>query len=183
MTAGALFACKKLRRLRLCLICSPLLCLAAGAGSVWDGAYTKGQSARGKGVYLEECAKCHGENPARGRPGQPGPGPGGPGHRFRQRPGSPHQPPGGQLPGGAGGEGAPPLVGKDFIKSWYGKSAGDLLDRIIKTMPTDDPGSLSHRQYADITAYILNQNEFPAGAKDLDSSPAASKDIRIEEKK
>ena len=146
MTAGALFACKKLRRLRLCLICSPLLCLAAGAGSVWDGAYTKGQSARGKGVYLEECAKCHGENLA-------------------------------------GGEGAPPLVGKDFIKSWYGKSAGDLLDRIIKTMPTDDPGSFSHRQYADITAYILNQNEFPAGAKDLDSSPAASKDIRIEEKK
>src|SRR5580700_2721740 len=134
-----------MRGLQIFLICLPL-CVAAGSRSVWDGAYTKEQSARGKTAYLEVCAKWHGETLS-------------------------------------GGESAPALAGKDFLKTWNGQTAGDLLDLIIKTMPTDDPGSLSHRQYADITAYVLNQNEFPAGAKDLDSTPAASKDIRIEEKK
>jgi S-disulfanyl-L-cysteine oxidoreductase SoxD len=134
-----------MRRLQICLLCLPA-CVAAASRSVWDGAYTREQSARGKAAYLEVCAKCHGETLS-------------------------------------GGEGAPPLVGKDFLKNWNGRTAGELLGVIIKTMPTDDPGSLSRRQYADLTAFVLNENEFPAGAKDLDSSPDASKDIRIEEKK
>jgi len=134
-----------MRGLQIFLLCLPV-CVAAGSRSVWDGAYTKEQSARGKTAYLEVCAKCHGETLS-------------------------------------GGEGAPALAGKDFLKNWNGRTAGDLLGLIIKTMPTDDPGSLSHRQYADITAFVLNQNEFPAGAKDLDSTPDASKDIKIEEKK
>lgn len=135
----------RIRVFKIFLLCLPV-CVAAGSRSVWDGVFTKEQSARGKSVYLEECAKCHGENLG-------------------------------------GGEGAPPLAGKDFLKNWNGRTAGDLLALIIKTMPTDDPGNLSHKQYADITAFILNQNEFPAGTKDLDSTPDASKDIRIEEKK
>lgn len=82
-----------------------------------------------------------------------------------------------------GGEGAPPLAGKEFLTKWQGKSVGDLLEVTIKGMPADDPGNLSRRQYADITAFVLSQNAFPAGAKDLDSAAAASKDITIEEKK
>src|ERR1035437_7106449 len=62
-----------------------------------------------------------------------------------------------------GGEGSPALVGSEFLKNWNGKTVGDLLDRIVKTMPADDPGNLARRQYADITAYVLNSNEFPAG--------------------
>ena len=35
-------------------------------------------------------------------------------------------------------------------------------------MPSDDPGNLSTRQYADVVAYILSFNEFPVGQKELD---------------
>ena len=27
--------------------------------SIWDGVYTEEQSARGKGLYSQECASCH----------------------------------------------------------------------------------------------------------------------------
>ncbi len=83
----------------------------------------------------------------------------------------------------AGGEDAPALVGKQFLKTWNGRTVGDLLEIMIKTMPSEDPGSLSRRQYADLSAYILNANEFPAGPKELGSPPSELKDIRIEEKK
>jgi mono/diheme cytochrome c family protein len=83
----------------------------------------------------------------------------------------------------AGGEVGPALAGKEFLKNWNGKTVGDLLESVINTMPADDPGNLSRRQYADITAWILSSNEFPAGPKDLDSDPSALKDITIEEKK
>lgn len=82
-----------------------------------------------------------------------------------------------------GGEGSPALAGSQFVKNWSGKTVGDLLDRIIKTMPADDPGNLARRQYADITAFLLSSNEFPAGSKDLDGTPATLKDVAIEEKK
>src|ERR1700730_2471178 len=71
----------------------------------------------------------------------------------------------------AGGEASPPLVGAEFLPKWNGKTAGDLFGLIRKTMPTDDPGNLSSRQYADIVAYILSMNEFPAGPKELDADP------------
>src|SRR5438105_1278934 len=62
-----------------------------------------------------------------------------------------------------GGEGAPPVAGEEFLHKWYGKTAGDLFERIRKTMPSEDPGNLSRRQYADVLAYILSVNEFPGG--------------------
>jgi len=83
----------------------------------------------------------------------------------------------------AGGDGSPELVGPDFVGRWSGKSVGDLYQIIRKTMPTDDPGHLSTRQYAALAAYLLNMNDFPAGEKDLDPDPAALNDIRIEKKK
>lgn len=81
-----------------------------------------------------------------------------------------------------GGEAAPALAGKDFLKGWNGRSVAELLEVTTKTMPSDDPGNLSRRQYVDIVAWILNSNEFPAGSKALENTPSL-KDIRIEEKK
>jgi mono/diheme cytochrome c family protein len=78
-----------------------------------------------------------------------------------------------------GGESAPALAGNEFLKNWNGKTVGDMLERIMKTMPGDDPGSLARRQYADITAWLLSANAFPAGSKDLDSAPDALRDIAI----
>jgi len=64
----------------------------------------------------------------------------------------------------AGGESSPPLAGSGFLGQWTGKSALDLLDRIRRTMPSDNPGGLGSRQYTDIVAYILSANRFHPGA-------------------
>ena len=52
-----------------------------------------------------------------------------------------------------------------------------------KTMPSDDPGNLSTRQYSDLVAYMLGVNGFPAGQKELDREMASLDDIRIETKR
>ena len=82
-----------------------------------------------------------------------------------------------------GGEAGPTLAGQDFLLKWNGKTAGDLFGVIRKTMPSDDPGGLSIRQYTDLLAYILNVNDFPAGQKELDRDPASLNEIRIETKR
>jgi mono/diheme cytochrome c family protein len=82
-----------------------------------------------------------------------------------------------------GGEGGPTLAGEEFLRKWNGKTVGDLSGVVRKTMPADDPGNLSSREYSDIVAYILSGNEFPAGQKELDRDVAALNEIRIETKR
>ena len=53
----------------------------------------------------------------------------------------------------SGGENAPALEGSAFEARWSGKST-ELLERTRRTMPTDNPGGLTARQYADTIAYI-----------------------------
>ena len=82
-----------------------------------------------------------------------------------------------------GGEGGPPLAGKEFLEKWNGKTAGNLFGLVRKTMPSDDPGNLSTRQYSDLVAYMLSVNGFPPGQKELDREMASLDDIRIEMKR
>ena len=63
---------------------------------------------------------------------------------------------------------APALVGGEFISNWAGLTLGDLFERIRTTMPQDNPGKLSRAQYAQILAFILKSNGYPAGQKELD---------------
>lgn len=68
-----------------------------------------------------------------------------------------------------GGTGeAPPIAGSEFASNWNGLSVGELYDRIRTTMPFDRPGQLSRDTYADVLAYVLKSNGFPAGAQELD---------------
>ena len=83
----------------------------------------------------------------------------------------------------AGGESSPPLAGAVFLRTWNGKTAGALYENVRKTMPEDDPGNLSTRQYADLVAYIFSANEFPAGQKELDRDVAVLNEIQIETKR
>jgi mono/diheme cytochrome c family protein len=83
----------------------------------------------------------------------------------------------------AGGEAAPSLTGAEFMKNWNGKSAGAFYERTRKTMPSDDPGNLSTRQYADVVAYIFGANEFPSGDQELGRDVAVLNEIRIEAKR
>ena len=77
---------------------------------------------------------------------------------------------------------APELAGPAFASSWNGRTVGDLFDLIRLTMPDDDPGALSREVYADLVAYILAVNKYPAGATEVGTDSSVLKLIRIEPK-
>lgn len=62
---------------------------------------------------------------------------------------------------------APALSGGRFLSNWSGLTLGDLFERIRKTMPQDKPERVTRREKADILAYVLNFNKFPAGKNEL----------------
>jgi S-disulfanyl-L-cysteine oxidoreductase SoxD len=80
----------------------------------------------------------------------------------------------------AGSDMTPPLAGNDFLSNWTGSTLGDLFDRIRKTMPMNNPGSVPRDAIPDILAYILNVNKFPAGEAELSRDAQLLKKIRIE---
>ena len=61
----------------------------------------------------------------------------------------------------------PPLVGDSFLANWSARPLAEAVDKIQKTMPFEQPGSLSRRQSADLLAYILQAARFPAGPVEL----------------
>ena len=79
-----------------------------------------------------------------------------------------------------GGESAPPLAGDSFFANWNGLTVGDLFERIRLSMPQDRPGRLSRQQNADILAYVLGVNQFPAGQAELPTETERLKQIRFE---
>lgn len=64
---------------------------------------------------------------------------------------------------------AAPLTGEAFRGRWEdGKHTLDDLYYIIRSlMPNNAPGSLSKSQYADVVAFILKVNNYPAGEEEL----------------
>jgi cytochrome c len=79
-----------------------------------------------------------------------------------------------------GGEMAPPLAGGQFLSNWNGLTLGDLFERIRKTMPQSKPGKLPRTTIADVTAFMLKANEFPAGKDELSTKPEMLSQIQIE---
>jgi mono/diheme cytochrome c family protein len=79
-----------------------------------------------------------------------------------------------------GGESAPPLAGGEFMANWNTLTMGDLFDRTRSTMPQNKPGSMSREVNAEIMAYILSANQFPAGKEALPQSSEVLRQIRIE---
>jgi len=73
----------------------------------------------------------------------------------------------------------PPLVGR-FKPYWSGATMDVLFDYVATAMPLDHPGSLSRAANADILAFILKANGFPAGAKELSASSEDLKNIRFD---
>jgi mono/diheme cytochrome c family protein len=76
----------------------------------------------------------------------------------------------------------PALAGADFIKSWKGKTAADLFDKIHSSMPATSPGSLTEKQTADVLAYMLMVAKYPAGSTELASSIDPLKQITLDSK-
>lgn len=80
-----------------------------------------------------------------------------------------------------GGDGfAPSLKGPDFMNNWNGLTLGELFDRIRISMPPSDPNIATSKEKADILAYLLKQDGFPAGTTELAASVDALKAIKFE---
>ena len=69
------------------------------------------------------------------------------------------------------------LKGEMFMDHWLEDNLDSLYTRMKTSMPQTAPGSLDDSQYSDILAYILSQNEFPAGQTEL--TPASINGVRI----
>lgn len=77
----------------------------------------------------------------------------------------------------------PSIAGFRFNHSWNDQSVGDLFAYLKASMPKVDPGTLTDRQYADIVAYLLLRNEYPAGTTlEIPLDPDAQSLITIVDK-
>lgn len=72
------------------------------------------------------------------------------------------------------------FAGADFVGHWSGKPLHALFDTVSTTMPEDAPGALKPQEYGDVIAFILELNQFPAGATELKGSAAAMKTVKME---
>jgi hypothetical protein len=69
---------------------------------------------------------------------------------------------------------SPALAGADFLWDWNGMTVGDLFQRLVISMPEDDPKRLTTQQKADVVAFMLRENGIPAGQVEL---PNTAKDL------
>ncbi len=68
---------------------------------------------------------------------------------------------------------APQLAGDAFIGAWKGRTTQALYNKISKTMPSGQGGSLDDATYTAITAYILHANGASAGSAAFTADTAA----------
>jgi mono/diheme cytochrome c family protein len=71
--------------------------------------------------------------------------------------------------------GGPPLKGSYFAKHWAAGNVAAVFAYMKAKMPLDRPGGLDDETYADILAYILSQNGYPTGDKEL------AADVKLQE--
>lgn len=70
-------------------------------------------------------------------------------------------------------------TGETFKANWLGRTLWDYFASLRKTMPDDNPGSLSDDEYARVVAYILRENGYRAGTDSLPSDSLSLKLIKI----
>jgi cytochrome c5 len=69
------------------------------------------------------------------------------------------------------------LSGKTFMDNWREDTLKSLYEKIRTTMPSEEPATLSDQQYVDVVAFILKQNGFPEGRKEL--TPETLADVLV----
>ena len=71
------------------------------------------------------------------------------------------------------------LVGKEFFEKYDGVTLDQLFTSISTLMPLDHPKTLAASDVADIMAYLLAQNQMPAGPAPLSHDAAELKRLTI----
>lgn len=79
-----------------------------------------------------------------------------------------------------GTEDSPALVGRAFMRLWYGTTLDELFEITRVTMPVANPESLSGQVVADMVAYMLQGNKVPPGEVPLDPNLEVLRQIKIE---
>jgi cytochrome c5 len=71
------------------------------------------------------------------------------------------------LGGRQGAGGGPALKDANFWLNWERAPLASLYSKISRTMPLDSPASLRDDDYQDLLAFMLRENDFPAGSTEL----------------
>ena len=74
---------------------------------------------------------------------------------------------------------APPLAGAAFLKTWNGNTLAFMFNKISNDMPSDNPGTLTKPQVADIVAFVLKYGGYPAGKNELPAAADTLAQIRF----
>lgn len=74
---------------------------------------------------------------------------------------------------------APPLSGATFMSRWQGHSVDELFEHTLDFMPADEPRSLDPPTVADLMAYVLQFNGYPAGDTELPTGSSALRSLRL----
>lgn len=78
-----------------------------------------------------------------------------------------------------GSPGGPSIAGGRFTLKWVQRSVGEFLAYTQQNMPVGQGWSLTAASYADIVAYILNVNGYPAGESELPSDAKLLESVLI----
>ena len=71
-------------------------------------------------------------------------------------------------------------TGPAFAAKWTGQTLADLFGFIRESMPKNDPGTLSAREYLLAMVYVLQMNGMPPGAEPLPGDSLALARITID---
>jgi hypothetical protein len=71
-------------------------------------------------------------------------------------------------------------TGPAFAAKWTGQTLADLFGFIRESMPKNDPGTLSPREYLLAMVYVLQMNGMPPGTDPLPGDSLALNRIRID---
>ena len=71
------------------------------------------------------------------------------------------------------------FTGSQFVDAWQGPLDG-IFRSVKTTMPEDNPGGLPPQDYADIIAYWLHLNGYPAGTDRLEGTLDAMRVVNLE---
>jgi mono/diheme cytochrome c family protein len=75
--------------------------------------------------------------------------------------------------------GGPPLKGGYFRNHWGAGSVADLAGYAKALMPPDRPGRLSDQTYTDLVAFLLSNNGYDPGSRELPSDAAEQQKMSL----